>query len=273
MSFLDEGDKDEDATRVIRARGCLKEAKLWFGHRGWEVLPKSERGRRILRWAADQAYLASPDNPKRSVRRWCRRWAPWLTPAELGFPRNARQGRKCRLFAHSISSPDSQPADLGAHIAECLQPCPRIFPFCGDYRRRPSSITTAARPYQKFEVPLRSRFLFERGGIAKAPKIRSITRECPRILGSCDIISIKVENSPQRRIFPSKESNLPLLYSGYGSRFLMLKLFRLDKKAPLTRLHLIREGEQPVIDVVFMHGLDGDAYGTWGFNSEPSWST
>jgi hypothetical protein len=41
------------------------------------------------------------------------------------------------------------------------------------------SITTAARPYQKFEVPLRSRFLFERGGIAKAPRIRSITREMP----------------------------------------------------------------------------------------------
>jgi pimeloyl-ACP methyl ester carboxylesterase len=53
----------------------------------------------------------------------------------------------------------------------------------------------------------------------------------------------------------------------------MLKLFRPDKKTPLTRLHLIREGEQPVIDVVFIHGLDGDAYKTWGFDSDPSWST
>jgi hypothetical protein len=32
----------------------------------------------------------------------------------------------------------------------------------------------------------------------------------------------------------------------------MLKLFRPDKKTPLTRLHLIKEGEQPVIDVVYM---------------------
>jgi pimeloyl-ACP methyl ester carboxylesterase len=53
----------------------------------------------------------------------------------------------------------------------------------------------------------------------------------------------------------------------------MLKLFRSDTKSPLTRLHLIREGEQPAIDIVFMHGLDGDAYKTWGFNSEPSWCT
>jgi hypothetical protein len=32
---------------------------------------------------ADQAYLASPSNPKRGVRRWCRCWAPRLTDAEL----------------------------------------------------------------------------------------------------------------------------------------------------------------------------------------------
>jgi hypothetical protein len=45
-------------------------------------------------------------------------------------------GRKSRLFAYSISSPDSQFADLEVEIAESLRPCPRIFPFCGDYWRR-----------------------------------------------------------------------------------------------------------------------------------------
>jgi hypothetical protein len=45
-------------------------------------------------------------------------------------------GRKSRLFAYSISSPGSRVAVLGVEIAESLQPCPRIFPFCGDYRRR-----------------------------------------------------------------------------------------------------------------------------------------
>ena len=60
-------------------------------------------------------------------------------------PRNARMGRKSRLLAHLISSPDSQFADLGAQTAESLQPCPQTFPFCGDYRRRLGAITTAAR--------------------------------------------------------------------------------------------------------------------------------
>ncbi|NOJ43303.1 hypothetical protein [Bradyrhizobium australiense] len=70
-------------TDVIRARGRLANAKTWFAHRGWDVLPDNERGRRILQWGADHAWLAGPANPKRSVRSWCLRWAPWLTDAEL----------------------------------------------------------------------------------------------------------------------------------------------------------------------------------------------
>src|SRR4051794_8937615 len=53
----------------------------------------------------------------------------------------------------------------------------------------------------------------------------------------------------------------------------MLKRFRSDKKAPLTRLHLIKEGEQPMVEVVFIHGLNGDAHTTWGFDREACWST
>ncbi|QOZ09540.1 hypothetical protein XH96_19880 [Bradyrhizobium sp. CCBAU 51765] len=32
----------------------------------------------ILRWGADHAHMADPSDPRRSVRRWCRKWAPWL---------------------------------------------------------------------------------------------------------------------------------------------------------------------------------------------------
>src|SRR5258705_5463443 len=78
MSFL-----DEDNKKALLARGRLKDAKRWFTDRGWDVLPQGLRGQAILKWGADQAFLASPDNPKRSVRRWCRRWAPWLTANEL----------------------------------------------------------------------------------------------------------------------------------------------------------------------------------------------
>ena len=45
-------------------------------------------------------------------------------------------GRKCGLFAYSTSSPGSGFAELEVKSPERLRPCPRIFPFCGDYRRR-----------------------------------------------------------------------------------------------------------------------------------------
>src|ERR1700743_2643260 len=71
-----------DQTALI-ARCRLKEAKKWFVHRGWDVLPQGRRGQRILQWGADHAWLAASKTPQTSVRRWARRWAPWLKPAEL----------------------------------------------------------------------------------------------------------------------------------------------------------------------------------------------
>src|SRR5450631_1696797 len=52
------------------------------------------------------------------------------------FPRDTRMGRKSRLLAHSLPSLDSRVAGLEVEITESLRPRPRIFPFCGDYRRR-----------------------------------------------------------------------------------------------------------------------------------------
>lgn len=72
----------DDKTALV-ARGRLADARRWFTQRGWEVLPQGIRGQRILQWGADHAWLASSDNPKRSVRRWCRRWAPWLEPSKI----------------------------------------------------------------------------------------------------------------------------------------------------------------------------------------------
>ncbi|MET4801404.1 hypothetical protein [Bradyrhizobium sp. LB11.1] len=69
--------------RALLARCLLKEARDIFAYRGWKQLPQTERGRAILIWGADHAWLASSGNPKRSVERWCKRWAPWLTDAEL----------------------------------------------------------------------------------------------------------------------------------------------------------------------------------------------
>jgi hypothetical protein len=74
---------DHQSNNVIVARGRLADARRWFAYLGWEELPPTERGKRILKWDADHARLASPANPKRSVRRWVRRWAPWLTAREL----------------------------------------------------------------------------------------------------------------------------------------------------------------------------------------------
>jgi hypothetical protein len=71
-----------DKTALL-ARCRLKDAKRWFAIRGWEVLPQDERGRRILSWGADHAWLAASRNPQTSVRNWCRKWAPWLTVTEL----------------------------------------------------------------------------------------------------------------------------------------------------------------------------------------------
>jgi hypothetical protein len=68
---------------ILLSRGRLADARKWFAHRGWDVLPQGRRGQRILSWGADHAYMASPTNPERGVRRWCRRWAPWLKPADL----------------------------------------------------------------------------------------------------------------------------------------------------------------------------------------------
>jgi hypothetical protein len=77
--------KDDPAADlgVMFARGRLSDAKKVFAHRRWGVIPSGIRGRRIVQWGADHAWLAASANPKRSVRNWCRKWAPWLKDAEL----------------------------------------------------------------------------------------------------------------------------------------------------------------------------------------------
>jgi CheY-like chemotaxis protein/pimeloyl-ACP methyl ester carboxylesterase len=41
----------------------------------------------------------------------------------------------------------------------------------------------------------------------------------------------------------------------------------------LTELILISSAENPRIDVIFVHGLDGNAKDTWDFGNQPSWDT
>jgi hypothetical protein len=65
------------------------------------------------------------------------------SPATQSFIRTkfatcASQARKSRLFAHSLLSLHSGCTKSVGEIAKSLRPRPRIFPFCGDYRRRPS---------------------------------------------------------------------------------------------------------------------------------------
>jgi hypothetical protein len=62
-----------------------------------------------------------------------------------GSPGKARMGRKCRLFVRSTSSLHSQTSNCRAQNGASLRPYPQIFPFCRDCRRRPGSITPAAR--------------------------------------------------------------------------------------------------------------------------------
>ncbi len=66
--------------------------------------------------------------PPRTARQSCDcRW----------FATCASQARKSRLFVHSTLSPDSRSPNLGSEIAESLRPCPRKFPLCSDFSRRP----------------------------------------------------------------------------------------------------------------------------------------
>ena len=59
---------------------------------------------------------------------------PFLRSARLPYTRE--NGPEIPAFAHSISSPDSRFAGLPMEFAESLRSCRRVFPFCGDYRRR-----------------------------------------------------------------------------------------------------------------------------------------
>ena len=58
---------------------------------------------------------------------------------------DARMGRKSRLFAHSVSSPNSRFADVEAEIAESLRPLSANIPVLERLWAETGSITTAAR--------------------------------------------------------------------------------------------------------------------------------
>ncbi|MET4483043.1 hypothetical protein ABIB66_007608 [Bradyrhizobium sp. F1.13.3] len=78
-SNINAGESKNKSLPPVVARGRLKEARIWNGLRGWKIWPKGSP----LGWAADHVYLASPHNWQHHLRRWCARWAPWLTQSEL----------------------------------------------------------------------------------------------------------------------------------------------------------------------------------------------
>lgn len=65
------------------ARGRLKVAKKLFAANGWQTLPKTTRGRRILEWGADHAWCSRPSNRAQAVREWYGLMAPWASKAQI----------------------------------------------------------------------------------------------------------------------------------------------------------------------------------------------
>ena len=115
------------------ARGRLKEARTWFTLRGWPVLPHNERGKRIILWIADHAWLGYPSNPEAAVRRICGPLAPWrLSDSQLDDLVESRRTSNKR-WSHDHSA-----VVLKITVADCLA---QGFRFLGaaddpDYRER-----------------------------------------------------------------------------------------------------------------------------------------
>ena len=65
---------------------------------------------------------------------------PWKVsqpfPRSVRLPKRRENGAEIPAFAHSRATLDLRLVKFEGEIAERLRPCPRIFPFCGEYRRR-----------------------------------------------------------------------------------------------------------------------------------------
>jgi hypothetical protein len=107
---------------ILQARGRLKESRVWFALRGWEALPRNDRGRRILQWVADQASLAYPRNPEAAVRRICQPLAPWLSDSLL------EQLVETTKTSNKRWSHDHSAMVLGISVGDCLT---QAFRFLG----------------------------------------------------------------------------------------------------------------------------------------------